>query len=251
MHFVDLGKSFQTHIYLQILASIQPRTSPVKFARSLENARLLTGGLLGGGGRPGDAAAEKPGRMARNSVAGAAAQAIFTAKETNELINWKMNDTFDFGNFRQIWNFANVGKMSANRNMLFHFLKIVAKSHIFYQKWTYKYQHLLKNVCFCHEKIANVWMIFCWMFEVWVVQQNYINRVGTFGIIFFYSEEPPKPIRQAKTPKQPFPYWKIYKFMRLKPSTYSAPPRIHQKLLEFGPRWVGTLPKVSEGLAEG
>ena len=31
---VDLGESFQTHIYLQNLASIQPRTSPVKFARS-------------------------------------------------------------------------------------------------------------------------------------------------------------------------------------------------------------------------
>ena len=27
-HYVDLGKSFQTHVYLQIFASIQPRTSP-------------------------------------------------------------------------------------------------------------------------------------------------------------------------------------------------------------------------------
>ena len=34
MHYVDLGESFQTHIYLQNLASIQPRTSLVKFARS-------------------------------------------------------------------------------------------------------------------------------------------------------------------------------------------------------------------------
>ena len=34
MHCVDLGQSFQTHIFLQNLASIQPRTSPVKFARS-------------------------------------------------------------------------------------------------------------------------------------------------------------------------------------------------------------------------
>ena len=33
MHCVDLGESFQTHIFLQNLASIQPRTSPVKFAR--------------------------------------------------------------------------------------------------------------------------------------------------------------------------------------------------------------------------
>ena len=33
VHCVDLGESFQTHIFLQNLASIQPRTSPVKFAR--------------------------------------------------------------------------------------------------------------------------------------------------------------------------------------------------------------------------
>ena len=34
MHCVDLGESFQTHIYLENFASIQPRTSPVKSARS-------------------------------------------------------------------------------------------------------------------------------------------------------------------------------------------------------------------------
>ena len=34
MHCVDLGEIFPTNIYLQNLASIQPRTSPVKFARS-------------------------------------------------------------------------------------------------------------------------------------------------------------------------------------------------------------------------
>ena len=34
MHCVDLGESFPTHIYLRSLASIQPRTRPVKFARS-------------------------------------------------------------------------------------------------------------------------------------------------------------------------------------------------------------------------
>ena len=34
VHCVDLGESFRTHIFLQNLASIQPRTSPVKFARS-------------------------------------------------------------------------------------------------------------------------------------------------------------------------------------------------------------------------
>ena len=35
MHFVDLGESFPRSIYLQILASIQPIASLVKFARSL------------------------------------------------------------------------------------------------------------------------------------------------------------------------------------------------------------------------
>ena len=34
VHCVDLGERFQTHIYFQNLASIQPRTSPLKFARS-------------------------------------------------------------------------------------------------------------------------------------------------------------------------------------------------------------------------
>ena len=32
VHCVDLGESFQKHVYLENLASIQPRTSPVKFA---------------------------------------------------------------------------------------------------------------------------------------------------------------------------------------------------------------------------
>ena len=34
VHCVDLGESFQTHIFLQNLASIQPRTSPVKFRQN-------------------------------------------------------------------------------------------------------------------------------------------------------------------------------------------------------------------------
>ena len=34
VHCVDLGESFPTHIFLQNLASVQPLTSPVKFARS-------------------------------------------------------------------------------------------------------------------------------------------------------------------------------------------------------------------------
>ena len=36
VHCVNLGESFQTHTYLENLASIQPRSSPVKFAASRE-----------------------------------------------------------------------------------------------------------------------------------------------------------------------------------------------------------------------
>ena len=36
VHCVNLDESFQTHIYLQNLASIQPRTSPLKFVGSRE-----------------------------------------------------------------------------------------------------------------------------------------------------------------------------------------------------------------------
>ena len=44
VHCVDLGESFQTHIFLQNLASTQPRTSPVKLARSLAVQQLPKGG---------------------------------------------------------------------------------------------------------------------------------------------------------------------------------------------------------------
>ena len=37
VHCVDLDESFQTHIYLQNLASIQPRTSPLKFVGSRDS----------------------------------------------------------------------------------------------------------------------------------------------------------------------------------------------------------------------
>ena len=41
VHCVDPGESFPTSIYLQKLASIQPRTSPVKFARSPRTFRAV------------------------------------------------------------------------------------------------------------------------------------------------------------------------------------------------------------------
>ena len=40
VHCVDLGESFQTHVYLHNVASIQPRTGPVKFATSHRIPRL-------------------------------------------------------------------------------------------------------------------------------------------------------------------------------------------------------------------
>jgi len=52
VHCVDLGESFQTLIYLQNLASIQPRTSPLKFAGSRDvtvtwgSARIARGAVL-------------------------------------------------------------------------------------------------------------------------------------------------------------------------------------------------------------
>ena len=38
VNLVDLAKSFPTHILLQILASIQKRTSPIKFAHLAEKS---------------------------------------------------------------------------------------------------------------------------------------------------------------------------------------------------------------------
>ena len=40
VHLVDLVKSFPTNIYLQNLASIQKRTSPVQFAYLAEKSRI-------------------------------------------------------------------------------------------------------------------------------------------------------------------------------------------------------------------
>ena len=41
MYCVDIGESFHMSIYFQNLASIQPRTSPVKFARSPSTAHYF------------------------------------------------------------------------------------------------------------------------------------------------------------------------------------------------------------------
>ena len=62
VNLVDLVKSFPTNIYLQNLASIQKRTSPVKFAHLAEKSgkgsisNLLTKARPAAHGRPREAA---------------------------------------------------------------------------------------------------------------------------------------------------------------------------------------------------
>ena len=46
VHCVDIGESFPTHIYLQNLASIQPRTSPLNFAGTSARSRRAEADLL-------------------------------------------------------------------------------------------------------------------------------------------------------------------------------------------------------------
>ena len=48
VHCVDLGESFQTHIHLQNFVSIQPRTSPLKFAAAFRPVRRRALGDLAG-----------------------------------------------------------------------------------------------------------------------------------------------------------------------------------------------------------
>ena len=45
VHCVDLGESFQTHSFLSNLASIQPRTNPLKFAASMLMRRWCEAGV--------------------------------------------------------------------------------------------------------------------------------------------------------------------------------------------------------------
>ena len=46
VHCVDLGESFQTHTYLQALASIQPRTGPLTFALKSAGSRRFSEELI-------------------------------------------------------------------------------------------------------------------------------------------------------------------------------------------------------------
>ena len=65
VNLVDLVKSFPTNIYLQNLASIRRRTSPVKFAHLAEKSEKSSISNLstktGTGGAPERAAARAPG----------------------------------------------------------------------------------------------------------------------------------------------------------------------------------------------
>ena len=68
VHCVDLSESFQTHIYLQNFVSIQPRTSPVKFAASRD-------AIPSEGAPPRHGAALRPRRRAARALGGAGALA--------------------------------------------------------------------------------------------------------------------------------------------------------------------------------
>ena len=75
---VDLGESFQTHIHLQNLASIQPRTSRSKLADTSEQGCSQADSRSGGWKRDAGAFA-----------AGAAAPAAETAAATSESVGWQ------------------------------------------------------------------------------------------------------------------------------------------------------------------
>ena len=82
VHFADLGESFPSSIYLQNLASTQPRTSPVKFARSLamqHAAPAHLGVLLRG--RRGAELPRRRGRREQEARGEAAAVHWLTARQ--------------------------------------------------------------------------------------------------------------------------------------------------------------------------
>ena len=87
VYCVDLDESFQTHIYLQNLASIQPRTSPLKFVGSLAPAEHHVEGAEVLVGRGDVTLADDPqlGTL-RSTCAEVIAQLLETgaAKDTNE-----------------------------------------------------------------------------------------------------------------------------------------------------------------------
>ena len=64
VNLVDLVKSFPTNIYLQNLASIQKRTSPVKFANLAEKSEKGSISNLSTKAGAGEAAGEASGEAA-------------------------------------------------------------------------------------------------------------------------------------------------------------------------------------------
>ena len=92
MHCVDLGESFQTHIFLQNLASIQRRTSPVKLPilLSAESAPLKWF-------QPGRGHADERSRgRGRPSAAAAAPHAEPSAHS----VYWTANKRFEISKFK-------------------------------------------------------------------------------------------------------------------------------------------------------
>ena len=84
VNLVDLVKSFPTNIYLQNLASIQKRTSPLKFAHlaeksgkgSISNLSTKVGAGRGAGAAGPEAAPRLRGRPGRGAAAASRAGSV-------------------------------------------------------------------------------------------------------------------------------------------------------------------------------
>ena len=89
VHCVDLGESFQTHIFLQNFVSIEPRTSPVKFAdfRRHKAGAMVRAQEERRGARP---------RPRRGERAGRALEAAVTTRSCAKSANFEGADVRPF-----------------------------------------------------------------------------------------------------------------------------------------------------------
>ena len=112
-NLVELEKCCQTHIYLQKVVSIQPKTSPPNnFKKNCKmllifRIRLLSSlgreGLALAGAPPAESALSGAGKGAAEPAAGCACRVVeaLKTKEANEMMDCIMNILFGFGDFRR------------------------------------------------------------------------------------------------------------------------------------------------------
>ena len=125
VHCVDLGESFQTHIYLQNFISIQPRMSPVKFAGRVRETGLPARG--------------PPLRLREAHLAAPGAPASAVAAQMRQTLE---------GSFSAVSkrNFARKYAFESSRRDLHNALLCTAlKSHFFFEKFV---RILSKNAIF-------------------------------------------------------------------------------------------------------